>query len=125
MLKFKIDENLPVEAAELLRQANYDAVTVFEQQLEGRADPDIATICQREQRCLVTLDKDFADIRSYPPEQFSGLIVLRLHQQDKLYVLNIIKEMIKLLARESVAQRLWIVEEKRVRIRGSLSEYRD
>jgi len=117
-MRFKIDENLPVEVAELLRQAHYDVVTVFDQQLEGCADSDIAIICQREQRCLITLDTDFADIRSYPPEQFSGLIVLRLHQQDKPYVLNIIPKVITLLASETVAQRLWIVEEGRVRIRG-------
>ena len=35
-MRFKIDENLPVEAAELLRQAGHDAVTVLEQHLGGR-----------------------------------------------------------------------------------------
>lgn len=37
-MKFKIDENLPVEVAELLRQAEHDAVTVLEQHLGGKAD---------------------------------------------------------------------------------------
>lgn len=31
MLKFKVDENLPVEAAALLRDAGHDAVTVDDQ----------------------------------------------------------------------------------------------
>jgi len=31
-MKFKIDENLPVEAAELLKGAGYDAMTVWEEQ---------------------------------------------------------------------------------------------
>jgi predicted nuclease of predicted toxin-antitoxin system len=30
-MNFKVDENLPVEVAELLKQAGYDAVTVSEQ----------------------------------------------------------------------------------------------
>jgi predicted nuclease of predicted toxin-antitoxin system len=30
-MKFKVDENLPVEVASLLRQAGYDAATVSEQ----------------------------------------------------------------------------------------------
>jgi len=118
-MKFKIDENLSIEVAELLREAQYDAVTVIEQQLRGRADPDIAAICQQETRCLVTLDKNFADIRTYPPAQYAGLIVLRLNQQDKLYVLNVIRELIKLLTKEPLEEHLWIVEEGRIRIRGN------
>ncbi len=82
-MKFKIDENLPVEVAELLRQAGHGATTVLEQDLIGEADPNIASVCQREEKVLVTLDMDFADIRVYPPEQFSGLVVLRLKRQDK------------------------------------------
>ena len=121
-MRFKIDENLPVEVAELLGQTGHDAVSVFDQHLEGSADPAIASVCQQEHRCLVTLDKDFADIRTYPPEQFYGLIVLRLNHQNKPYVLDIIEDVLKLLASEPLEQHLWIVEEGRVRIRGSASE---
>jgi len=39
-MKFKIDENLPVEVAELLRQSGYDALTVLDQQLGGEADDE-------------------------------------------------------------------------------------
>lgn len=35
-MKFKIDENLPREVAELFRKAGYDAMTVHEQKLVGR-----------------------------------------------------------------------------------------
>ncbi len=33
IMKFKIDENLPVELAEFLRNEGYDAITVIEQNL--------------------------------------------------------------------------------------------
>ena len=74
-MKFKIDENLPVEIAALLRDAGYEATSIVDQGLGGSADPDIAAVCRHEDRVLVTLDMDFADIRTY---QHSGLIVLRL-----------------------------------------------
>jgi predicted nuclease of predicted toxin-antitoxin system len=74
--------------------------------------------CQREGRILVTLDMDFADIRAHPPAEFPGLIVLRLRQQDKPHVLNVLAHLIQLLGQESLDRRLWIVEETRVRIRG-------
>lgn len=34
-MKFKIDENLPVEAVLLLREAGHDALSVHEQGLRG------------------------------------------------------------------------------------------
>ena len=117
-MEFKVDENLPVEVADLLRQVGYDAVTVFEQHLEGSPDSDIASACQEEGRTLITLDTDFADIRAYPPAQFPGLIVLRLHRQDKPHVLEVIERLIPLLSSEPLEHLLWIVEETRLRIRG-------
>lgn len=117
-MEFKVDENLPVEAADLLRQVGYDAATVFEQHLEGWSDSDIASVCQKEGRVLITLDTDFADIRAYPPAQFPGLIVLRLHKQDKPHVIEVIEHLIPLLSSEPLERLLWIVEETRVRIRG-------
>ena len=118
MVQFKTDENLPLEVAELLRQAGYNALTIWDQELVGSADHEIAKICQRERRCLITLDKDFADICTYPPEDFAGLMILRLKQQDKLTILEIVKKVITLLPHNPIDQHLWIVEERRIRIRG-------
>ena len=117
-MKFKIDENLPVEVADLLRLAGHDAMTVREQHLVGQADPNVALVCQREERVLVTLDTDFADMRIYPPEQFSGLIVLRLRRQDKPHVLEIFTRLMRVFSSELLERHLWIVEEERIRIRG-------
>ena len=55
-MRFKIDENLPVEVAELLRRLGHDATTILEQHLGGSADPKVASVCQQERRILVTLD---------------------------------------------------------------------
>ena len=117
-MRFKVDENLPIEAADLLQQAGHDAVTVPGQGLGGQADPDIASICQREGRALVTLDTDFAGIRAYPPRDFPGLIVLRLKRQDKLHVLESLRHVTSVLSIEPLQCHLWIAEEGRVRIRS-------
>jgi predicted nuclease of predicted toxin-antitoxin system len=117
-MRFKIDENLPIEVAEALRQAGHDAATVLEQRHGGSTDAQLAALCQRENRALLTLDMDFADIRNYPPAEFPGLIVLRLRQQDKPYVLDVLARLMEVLVLEPVERQLWIVEEKRIRIRG-------
>ena len=120
-MRLKVDENLPVEMADLLRKNGHDAVTVDDQHLGGRPDPALAQRCQREARALVTLDTDFSDIRAYPPADYAGIIVLRLNRQDKTHVLQVMRRLQPLLQKEAVAGRLWIVDEQGVRVRGELS----
>ena len=117
-MRFKIDENLPIEIAQILTAASHDATTVFAQGLQGKDDPDITTICVTEERILVTSDLDFSDIRSYPPGDHPGFIVLRLGSQDKRNIIRTIRGIIPLMGEEPLKRHLWIVEEGRVRIRG-------
>ncbi len=114
---FKVDENLPQEVALLLRQNGHDAVTVPEQGLAGAEDSAVEKVFRREKRALVTLDQGFADIRTYPPKDYSGLIVLRLSMQDKEHVLRIVEALIPMIHTEPLARRLWIVDEGEIRIR--------
>lgn len=85
--------------------------------MSGESDSGIARVCQLEERVLITLDLDFADIRSYPPQQYPGLIVVRSKRQDKLTVTAIVERVIEILDDEPILNRLWIVDEDRVRIR--------
>jgi predicted nuclease of predicted toxin-antitoxin system len=96
-MKFKIDENLPIEVAQILGQTGYDASTVYSQNLVGEPDRVIASKCQNEARAIITLDTDFADIRAYPPQEYAGFIVLRLRQQGKPYVIQIIERVMRAL----------------------------
>jgi predicted nuclease of predicted toxin-antitoxin system len=117
-MQFKIDENLPVEAARLLKAAGHAASTIHDQEMVGQSDPNVASVCRSEARALVTLDLDFSDIRAYPPDQYHGLIVLRPRRQAKPLVLALLERIvIPLLSRESVDRCLWIVDERGARIR--------
>jgi predicted nuclease of predicted toxin-antitoxin system len=117
-LLFKIDENLPVEVAEMLRSAGHDAMTVIDQEMKGWMDPDIAQVCRSEVRTLISLDADFADVRTYPPQDYPGILVLRLKRQDKPRILKAFTRALRMLPLEPIVGRLWIVEEEKVRIRG-------
>lgn len=117
-MRFKIDENLPIETADILQQAGHDAMTVHAENLVGTNDRTLAVVCGDEDRILISLDLGFADIRSYPPEGSPGFIVIRSKRQDKPTVLGIIHNLTVALEKEIVAGKLWIVEEKRIRIRS-------
>jgi predicted nuclease of predicted toxin-antitoxin system len=116
-MRFKLDENLPREAAKLLAEAGYEAITVTEQGLAGAADEAIHSACLQEKRVLVTLDVGFADIRRYPTKEHSGIIVLRPQSQDRKRIISAIENVLKMLTAEIVEGHLWVVEETRIRIR--------
>jgi len=119
-VRFKFDENLPSDLGPLLRAYGHDTHSVLDEDLRGAADPFIAKVCRDEQRILITLDLDFAHIKHYPPQNYDGIIVLRLARQDRDTVLALIPRILALLQTEPIAQRLWIVDENRTRIRGGI-----
>ena len=84
----------------------------------GQPDERVIEVCTREQRAPVTLDLDFSNILAYPPAKFAGIVVLRLADQVHVTVEGAIRRMLDLLSREPVAGTLWIVEDRRIRIRG-------
>ncbi|MBM3738058.1 MAG: hypothetical protein FJW39_19930 [Acidobacteria bacterium] len=116
-MKFKTDENLPAEAAAVLREAGFDADNVWDEGLAGADDRAIASGIRSEGRVLITLDLDFANIRAYPPEDYAGLIVLRLGRQDKENALALIRRTTLALGHRSPAGELWIVQPDRIRFR--------
>ncbi len=117
-MKFKIDENLPVDAARLFITSGYDALTVGDQNLQGAKDSSLFAVCIDEDRTLVTLDMGFSNIKAYPFNSHPGIIVIRTTSQSKHHILNILGKAISFLEKEPVSGKLWIVEEEKVRIRS-------
>ncbi len=120
-MKFKIDENLPATAAAVLRKQGHDALLVLDQVAAGTADRILADLVRRESRVLVTLDLDFADIRTYRPSEFAGIIVLRPRQLNAPSVLALVERLAVALKTQSPVGQLWVVEDERIRIRGDSS----
>jgi predicted nuclease of predicted toxin-antitoxin system len=116
-MRAKLDENLPIEVADLLRAAGWDSETVHDEGLAGAADGRVAAACQAEARVLFTLDLDFADIRAYPPGEYEGIVVLRPAKANRRQVLALVARVIPVMAAERVGRRLWIVEPGGIRVR--------
>ena len=118
-MRAKLDENLPVEAAELLRAAGWNCDTVHDEGLAGAEDAKVAAASQADARVLFTLDLDFADIRTYPPGDYAGIVVLRPNEPTRRQVLGLMTRVLPVLSAEWIEHRLWIVDPARVRVRGA------
>lgn len=116
-VRFKLDENMPGGAVEVLQRAGHDVHTAIGKRLGGHPDPIVFDACQIEQRVLVTFDLYFADIRAYPPAEHCGIWVLRPRSQSIENTLSLLQDALSILDREPVAQRLWIIEVGQIRIR--------
>ena len=85
--------------------------------MAGASDPRIASVCLSEDRALVTLDLDFADMRVYPPQHYPGLVVFRLRRQEREYLMEVGARLLRMLSEGSLRGQLWIVEDSRIRVR--------
>jgi predicted nuclease of predicted toxin-antitoxin system len=116
-VKFKVDENLPEELAQLLREAGWESASIVEQHLGGALDPQVTEVCSSEERILITFDRGFANIERYSHTGLPGIIVFRLKRQDKPHVLRVSGRLVQELRRRELRGELWIVHDSRIRIR--------
>ena len=116
-MQFKLDENMPTSAVPLLQQNGHDVHTVFDEGLNGKIDGKIAEVCRKEQRILITLDTDFSDIRSYPPKNYAGIVLLRPHRQSETQIIKLLASVLPVFQTEPIHGCLWIVEPTGIRIR--------
>lgn len=115
-MKIKLDENLPLQLALLLKELGHDVRTVHDEQLVGHADAEIWHAAQKESRFLITQDLDFSDSRAFAPGKHRGILVVRLHAPSRR---NLIERMTELFQREDVGE--WdhcfvIATERKIRV---------
>jgi predicted nuclease of predicted toxin-antitoxin system len=61
-MKIKLDENLPHQLANLLKNLGHEVHTLHEERLVGRPDAEVWEAPQKEARFLITQDLDFSGL---------------------------------------------------------------
>lgn len=82
-VRFLVDENVPEDLVSVLRERGYNTKSVAECELKGRDDEEIFGLAYKENRVLVTQDKDFLDDRRFPIQRNPGLAVLPAYSQNE------------------------------------------
>ncbi len=116
-MRVKLDENLGTRAQKLLRDRGFDVATVVSQGLAGTSDDELVAVCRAESRVLITLDRDFSNILRYPPERFSGIVVLRLPGPLTLEsIAHALERVARAAEVEDPTGRLWIADATQIRV---------
>jgi predicted nuclease of predicted toxin-antitoxin system len=83
-MRFKLDENFGTRTQHIFETSGHDAQTVRQEALQGSSDTKLFDVCVREQRCLVTLDLDFADVTRFRSVRTAGIVVIRAPRNPSL-----------------------------------------
>lgn len=116
-MKLFFDENISPLHARELRAEGYDAVAVVEVGLSGAPDERILNFTIKEDRILLTLDADFANVLRFPAENTPGLVRLRLRVPTEQVIRETLRKALLLLKNVELRGRLAIVEPNKIRIR--------
>ena len=113
-MDFLVDECLGPLVVRWLRDEGHDVISIFES-ARGAADQDILAWAAREDRVLLTADKDFGDLVFRDRRTHRGVILLRLDDETRP---NIIRVLADLLAQhlDEIDHNFVVVTETSVRI---------
>lgn len=77
-MRFLLDEGLPLRLAIFLKEQGHDVTTIGNDYPHALADREVLTTAQREQRILLTNDKDFGELIFRDPLSHAGVILFRV-----------------------------------------------
>jgi predicted nuclease of predicted toxin-antitoxin system len=116
-MRFKLDENLPAELLVDLRVAGHHAETVPDEGITGAPDSVVLEKVRSEGGVLLTLDKGIADVRTYPPEDYAGIVLFRPSTSSRGAVLAFIRRRLPSLLQADLAGHLLVVTDRSIRVR--------
>lgn len=89
-MRLKADENIPLRVVGLLLDHGHDVQTVAQEQLVGEPDQHVAQAAADEDRMILTTDRGFGDIRTYPPGSHPGILVVHARELRQSVILMLV-----------------------------------
>jgi predicted nuclease of predicted toxin-antitoxin system len=119
-LRFLSDHCVPTEIAESLKQPGHEVSLLREVLPISSPDPAVIAKAQQIGAILLSLNGDFADIITYPPSQYGGIVAIQLnnHPETIPYLMAGLLGFLSDHADQKFYRgKLFIVEPHRIRIR--------
>jgi len=115
-MNIKLDENLPIRLATLLKELGHDVHTLHDERLIGHADSEIWEAAQKESRFLITQDLDFSDSRRFAPGSHHGILLVRLHSPNRGNLVGRIAELFRTEDVREWARCFVVATERKIRV---------
>jgi len=116
-MRFKLDENLPAELLDELRNAGHAADSVDDEGLAGTPDRKLLAAVKDDDRILMTMDKGIADIRRFPPWDHAGIVLFRPPTTGRGMVLDFARIRLPAILEIELRGRLLVVSQNSLRLR--------
>jgi len=116
-VKFKLNENLPIELAADLRGLGHDTDTVAAEGLCGAPDPAVVDAAFAANRILFTLDKGIANLQYNPVPHDAGIVLFRPETSGRGAVIAFVRERLHKLMEMNLTGRLTVVGASKIRFR--------
>ena len=116
-LNIKVDEDLPFQIAELLQDAGHSVETVVGEGMGGAKDRAVWQAVQAERRFLVTADKGFGDIRTYPPGTHGGVLLLRPDEDGIDPLVQLVRRVLRVGDLDRLRGTVTVASPRSIRIR--------
>jgi predicted nuclease of predicted toxin-antitoxin system len=81
-MRFLIDESADARLAPYLRGIGHDVTVVAQDYPRSILDPEIMALAKREQRILITFDRDFGELVFSKRQEHAGVLYFRLGPID-------------------------------------------
>ncbi len=81
-MKFLIDESADARLAPYLSRLGHDVALVAADYSQGLGDPEVLALAEREQRILITFDRDFGELVFSKGQGHAGVLYFRLGPID-------------------------------------------
>ena len=117
-MRFLLDENLSSLHTRTVRDLGHDGVSVAEIGLSGADDEAVRVAAIEQDRVLLTLDADFANVLRYPPGETPGVVRLRIHPAIEEAIDAMLRQAIPRIAGIRMTGKLVVVDGRRIRVRG-------
>ena len=120
-LRLFADQCVPLEIVLALRGQGHEVLLVRDHLPIRSVDPLVIAKAQELDCLLLSLNGDFADIVTYPPARYGGILALQLHNHSEIIpplMAHLGRYLDSQTDREFFRGKVFIVEVHRIRIRS-------
>ncbi len=115
-MDFLTDENIATSVVKFLRSKGHDIKDVKENKLFGSDDFKLLEIATKENRVIVTHDKDFANIVRSRDIKHKGIIIIRLFNQTPSNVKDKLENLFIEVPENKIIKNITILREDRIEV---------